>query len=99
MGQLLSELFPQDMICEEVVIPGERFVLDFLIPAMRLVVECQGRQHDEFVPYFHGTRQGFHQAQDRDRRKREFCELNDLKLVEIPQGTKDQAIIVMVTGG
>lgn len=99
VGQLLTELFPQDMICEEVVIPGERFVLDFLVRSMRLVVECQGRQHDGFIPYFHGTRQGFHRQQDRDRRKREWCELNDLKLVEIPQGAKDEAIIAMVTGG
>lgn len=96
---MLAELFPQDMICEEVVVPGERFILDYLVPSMRLVVECQGRQHGVYVPYFHGTRQGFHRAQDRDARKRDWCELNRLTLIEVPQGADDTQIKSMLTGG
>jgi hypothetical protein len=47
---VLAELFPREIICEEVPVTGERFVLDFFVPSLRMVVECHGRQHYEHVP-------------------------------------------------
>lgn len=96
MGELLARRFPLDIILEEIAIPGERFVLDYLIPAANLAVECQGRQHDEFVPFFHANRQGFHAQQDRDSRKRRWCELNNLHLIEVPHGLGDAEILAML---
>lgn len=84
---------------EEVVIPGEGFVFDFLVPSLSVAVECQGRQHDTFVPYFHGTRRDFNEAKHRDSRKRQWCKLNWLRLVEIPYGAGRNEIILMLRGG
>ena len=50
--------------------------LDFLI-------EYQGKQHYEPSQKFGGKR-GLYQQQFNDNKKRRFCALNDIKLIEIP---------------
>lgn len=50
--------------------------LDFLI-------EYQGKQHYEASQKFGGKR-GLYQQQFNDNKKRRFCALNDIKLIEIP---------------
>ena len=50
--------------------------LDFLI-------EYQGRQHYEAVSKF-GGQKGLYQQQFNDNKKRRFCQLNGIKLIEIP---------------
>ena len=82
IGVWLAAKYPCDQIYEEVRVPREGFVLDFFIPSLRIVVECNGRQHDEFVPYFHGTRQNFVRQQLRDRRKADWCARNGFSLVK-----------------
>ncbi len=84
----LKELYPYDIILEEVKIPGNRLFCDFVIPSVRLVVECQGKQHEAFNTLFHKCREDFIRQQNRDQLKRDFCETNNLTLVEIPYGSK-----------
>lgn len=50
--------------------------IDFLI-------EYQGRQHYEPSSKF-GGKKGFYQQQFNDAKKRRFCQLHDIKLIEIP---------------
>lgn len=50
--------------------------IDFLI-------EYQGKQHYEPSSKFGGKR-GFYQQQYNDNKKRRFCKLHDLRLIEIP---------------
>lgn len=50
--------------------------LDFLI-------EYQGRQHYEASSKF-GGKKGLYQQQFNDNKKRRFCALNNIKLIEIP---------------
>lgn len=50
--------------------------IDFLI-------EYQGKQHYEPSSKFGGTK-GFYQQQFNDNKKRRFCQLHDITLVEIP---------------
>ena len=50
--------------------------LDFLI-------EYQGRQHYEASAKFGGKR-GLYQQQFNDNKKRRFCALHDIRLIEIP---------------
>ena len=83
IGRELLGRYPNDPVYEEVPVPGERLVLDFVIPSLHLVVECHGRQHTEYVHHFHGNRSGFHRQQDRDDRKRRWCALNNLRLIEV----------------
>ncbi len=47
------------------------------------IIEYQGRQHYEASSKFGGKR-GLYQQQHNDNKKRRFCALNDIKLIEIP---------------
>ncbi len=83
IGQQLTEQYPHDVIFEEVIIPGDGFILDFFIPSVGLVIECHGRQHTEHVKHFHKTKKDFHNQQDTDQKKRDWCKLNGFRLIEI----------------
>lgn len=56
--------------------------LDFLI-------EYQGRQHYEASSKF-GGKKGLYQQQYNDNKKRRFCALNDITLIEIPYTDEHQ---------
>jgi len=77
----LTEKYPAMQILEEVYLPGESMFLDFYMPAMKLAIECQGVQHDKFVPHFHGSKMKFFAGKANDRRKLEWCQLNGIKLI------------------
>lgn len=47
------------------------------------IIEYQGKQHYVASPKF-GGKKGLYQQQFNDNKKRRFCALNDLKLIEIP---------------
>lgn len=47
------------------------------------LIEYQGRQHYEASSKFGGKR-GLYQQQFNDNKKRRFCALHDMKLIEIP---------------
>ncbi len=83
IGQELSRKYPHDIIFEEVIVPIDGFILDFFMPSLSLVVECHGIQHTKHVKHFHKTIKQFHAQQIIDEKKREWCDLNDFKLVEI----------------
>ena len=81
---LLKQLFPLEHICEEVYLPGSNGLkADFVIITRKLIVEAQGAQHYHFVGKFYNTKLDFIEACIRDKRKREWAELNNLILVEL----------------
>ncbi len=80
---LLREMYPYDLIFEEVLIPGEDLTFDFVVPLRRLVVECDGIQHTQYIPYFHKNLSGFSKSKLRDAQKVEFCNINNLTLVAL----------------
>ncbi len=71
------------VILEEFPIPDERLFLDFYLPHHTLVFEFQGTQHDTFNKFFHLNKDGFKRSQERDSRKAEWCQVNNIVLVEI----------------
>jgi very-short-patch-repair endonuclease len=80
--KLLKEKFQACQILEEVYLPNESLYLDFFIPSIKLAVEIQGRQHKEFVPYFHGNnKKNFQKSIGRDKRKAEWCLNNSIELI------------------
>ncbi|KKN98958.1 hypothetical protein LCGC14_0142030 [marine sediment metagenome] len=83
IGQQLVQQYPHDVIFEEVIVPGEGFILDFFIPSLDLVVEAHGRQHTEHIKHFHKTKRAFHKQQTTDQNKRDWCNLNGFRLLEI----------------
>ena len=57
---------------------------DFYNPNKNVIVEVQGNQHLKHTPFFHGkSKSNFLSQIKRDNDKQKFCELNDIKLVEI----------------
>lgn len=81
---LLYSIYPLDIICEEVPLPGESLFLDFLIPVRKIGIEVQGAQHTNYVPYFHkNDKNNFLKSQKRDKRKTDWCSLNNIRLVTL----------------
>ena len=88
--KLLDILLPYDRILEEVSLVGtnngiRRGTLraDFFIPNRDLIVEVHGEQHFKFNKFFFGNKLAFFKAQARDRDKKEWCRINDIKIVEL----------------
>lgn len=94
---LIQDIFHGYNILEEVKLPGSVnpakksvLYLDFLIPNVKMGVEVHGRQHYEYIPFFHKSRAGFLHAQSRDRTKAEWCEKNQIELMILKYSdTKD----------
>lgn len=84
LGQILLEIYGESsIIMEEFPIPEEKLILDFYVPHFSIAFEYQGKQHDEFNKFFHGDKIGFQQSIERDKRKREWCEINNIRLIEV----------------
>ena len=78
---------------EEYIIPGlnssngRPLRFDFVVfdddGNIDFIIEYQGRQHYEPSSKF-GGKKGFYQQQFNDNKKRRYCALHDIKLIEIP---------------
>ena len=86
---LLKKIFPLHFIVEELRLPGTKEGLkkdlyaDFFVFEINLVVEVHGQQHYEYTPFFHNTIQDFFESKKRDRRKKDWCELNNITYIEL----------------
>lgn len=84
---ILKNIYPTLQILEEIPVPVKRsdtYYLDFYIPMIKTAIEVHGEQHYKFVPFYHNDKLGFLRSQKRDREKREWCELNGIKYIELP---------------
>jgi len=79
----LIKKYPNDIICEEVYIRGEKFYLDFFIPSLKLIIEVNGRQHKQHVKFFHKTKRDFHEQLSTDKRKKDWADINNFRIQEI----------------
>lgn len=82
---LLTNLYPNDMIIEEIVLPGSGHPplrADIFLPMRRIMVEVHGEQHFEYNKFFFKDKGQFFKARARDRKKIEWCNINDIMLVE-----------------
>ena len=87
--ELLKQMCPTATVLEEVPLPGMNLTADFYLPMRKVVIECHGEQHYKFVPHFHGTRFGFAQSRQRDRKKKEWCALNNIRVAVLPFSETD----------
>lgn len=62
---------------------GKKMELDFWLPSAKIGIEVQGRQHYEFNPFFHGTRDNFEAQLRRDEVKKSLCAQLGVHLYEI----------------
>ncbi len=88
--QLLREVYPFDIIMEEVTLPGsnrftnkKELTADFFLPNRYLVVEAHGEQHYMYNPFFFKNKFEFAKAQRRDLDKKEWCKINNIAIIEL----------------
>jgi hypothetical protein len=84
---ILVELFPTLQILEEVPAPirkSEMLYLDFYLPLKKYCIEVHGEQHYKLVSFYHQNLMGFLKSKKRDNDKKEWCELNSIKYIELP---------------
>jgi hypothetical protein len=90
---ILVEMFPTVQVLEEVLIPitrNERGYLDFYINTIKLAIEVHGQQHYKFNSLFHTSAQDFANQKKKDRRKKEWCEYNNITYVELPYNESEE---------
>jgi len=83
--QYLKQYWKNDIVFEEFPVVGTALTIDFYNHTRRIAVEAQGGQHERYVSHFHGkhNRYNFLRQLKRDQRKLDFCELNNITMVEI----------------
>ncbi len=59
---------------------------------LKIGVEAQGRQHYEYVPYFHRNYDTFMNQKYRDEIKRMKCKENGVTLIEVPYTVKEKDV-------
>ena len=70
---------------------GKNLELDGYNSNLNIGFEYQGKQHDEYTPYFHKNGiSDFHKQQERDQFKKDTCEKLGINLVYIPHTVKMQ---------
>jgi len=86
IGEKLVKKYPYFEVLEEWRIPGTMLTFDFFVPKIQKAFEIQGIQHLEHNNFFHGdkaTSNKFAKQIKRDMTKVNWCEMNNIKLVEI----------------
>ena len=78
---LIQEIYPHVSILEDFIIPSERLSLDFFLPERKIAIEFNGEQHKRFSTFFHRDRNDFLNQVSRDKRKQQWCKINNITLV------------------
>lgn len=88
--KLLEEFYPYDTILEEVLLPGSKdqfggrsLRADIFLPSRSIMIEVHGEQHYKFNKFFFKSKLDFYKAKARDSDKREWCDLNEIELIEL----------------
>lgn len=90
--KIITKKYPTMQILEEVPIPlrrGETLYLDFYLPLKKVCIEVHGEQHYKFIPFYHTNILNFLKSQKRDREKKEWCLINNIKYIELPFDEKE----------
>jgi hypothetical protein len=66
--------------------------LDIYNDELKLAIEYSGRQHYEYVPFFHKNHEAFLNQRYRDEMKKNKCKESGIKLIEVPYKVKHEDI-------
>jgi len=95
--QFLRDVFPYDVIMEEVELVGSRdwkkkkeLTADFYIPNRNLIVEAHGEQHYTHSTFFHKKKLDFLKSKKRDNDKIRWCEQNNISILIFKHGDKEE---------
>ena len=102
---LLRQLFPYDIIFEEMILPGIKseivirsLILDFYINSQKLAIEVQGEQHYKHINFFHTNKLEYFRAKKLDNLKKQWCAINNIRLVELPYNQNDEQWTSIIRG-
>ena len=87
--KIIKEVYPTDPLCEELYLPGPLYI-DLFLPIRRIAVEVHGQQHYDFNSFFFKDKLKFGRAQQRDKKKAEWCELNNITLIEFAYNESEE---------
>ena len=80
----LKRYWKNQIILEEMPVPGSRMRVDFVNLTLRIAIEVNGAQHVSFNKHMHGGDSDKYREQiARDLKKMQWCQKNNLKFVEI----------------
>lgn len=93
--ELISSVLPYETVYEEVTLPGSKtnttglLYADFFLPNKLTIIEVHGQQHYEYLSFFYKTQADFLKSKRRDKKKKEWCELNDITLIILPYNEEE----------
>ena len=80
----LKDYWGKHVVFEEFPVAGTKMSLDFYNANKKIAIEVQGQQHTKYTPFFHGNNKyNYINQLRRDQEKQNFCEINNIQLVEI----------------
>lgn len=94
--KIIKEVYPFDIILEEVDLPGTnvgtsvQLRADFYVPKRKIIIEVHGEQHYEYNSMFHASDADFKKGQAKDKNKRRWCEMNKISYIELPYNEDDE---------
>lgn len=82
--QLLRQIWSTQIIYEEFPCFGSLLKVDIFNATKKIVVEINGSQHESYNKFFHNnSRMNYLASIKRDYQKRQWLELNGIRLVEV----------------
>ena len=89
LGKPFNKIRPKFMFNS---VTGDNLEFDMYDSQLQLAVEYNGRQHYEYTPFFHRTKDAFRNQQYRDKMKRDISKKLNIVLIEVPYTVKLQDI-------
>jgi hypothetical protein len=81
--QFLYPFWKSHLVYSELPLVGTRMTFDLYNSSSQIIIEVQGEQHRSYIQHFAGNRIGYLNQIKRDMQKVKFCEINDIKFVEV----------------
>jgi len=86
LGNLLAKIYGRNNLFEDYPLPNcGNLSWDFWIPHQRMAFEFHGRQHFEYVKFFHTTKAGFNRQKSADDKKQKIADLNNVTLIVLQE--------------
>ena len=83
--QFLKVFWQNHIVYEEFPVYGTKLKVDFINATKKIAIEVNGKQHSEFVKFFHGSRLDYYKSISRDVNKAEWLEKNGFELLELEE--------------
>ncbi len=91
--KIIKSNWPSINFVEEIPIKiqqGLTLYIDIYIPLWKKAIEIHGSQHYKFNKFFHLDRFALIKQQNNDKLKAEWCELNEIELIELAYNRIDE---------